>query len=401
VNAHAVLTEVVLDVTFSLEYEQFRQEVRTFIAEHWSSKDAQDRDAAAFRRRGIERGYLYRGIPRQFGGSEQPRDPIKAYIIQREYARSNAPGEISGGGPSHLTPTLLAEGEEWQKEMFIPKTLTGEYVWCQGYSEPGAGSDLAGISTRATLEGDEWAIEGQKVWTSNAHRATHMYALVRTEPNAPKHEGISYLLLRMDQPGIVVRPLKQITGEATFNEVFFAGARTPKDWIVGKRGQGWAVSRTLLAFERNHVGAAEASEDLFDKLLRLAKAASINGLPALQDPLIRDELIKIQCMISAHRLSGLRQLAMDAAGATEHLAVGSFNKLYGSIIAERIARAAQKLMNDHAIAQPVEGGGRSRWVRQYMNSIAAQLGGGTSNIHRNIIAERRLGLPREAAGVEH
>lgn len=387
-------------MTFSPEYERFRQDVRAFIEEYWTAKDARDRDAAAFRRLGVERGYLYRGIPRVYGGSEQPRDPIKGYIIEREFALTAAPGEISGGGPSHLTPTLLAEGEEWQKQMFIPKTLTGEYVWCQGYSEPGAGSDLAGVSTKAALDGDEWVIEGQKVWTSNAHRATHMYALVRTEPNAPKHEGISYLLLRMDQPGIAVRPLKQITGEATFNEVFFTGARTPKDWIVGKRGQGWAVSRTLLAFERNNVGAAEASADLFSKLVRLAKGATINGLPALQDPLLRDELMKIHCMVSAHRFSGLRQLTMDAAGAAEHLAGGSFNKLYGSTIAERIARAAQSLMNDEVIAQPLAGGGRSRWVRQYMNSIAAQLGGGTSNIHRNIIAERRLGLPREAVEPE-
>lgn len=385
-----------MEVSFSAEYEQFRRQVQAFIEENWISKDPKNRDAAAFRRQGIDRGYLYRGIPRAYGGSEQPSDPVRGYIIEREFARSGAPGELTGGGPSHLTPTLLAEGEDWQKEMFIPKTLTGDFLWCQGYSEPGAGSDLAGIAAKARLEGDDWVLEGQKIWTSNAHRATHMYALMRTEPDAPKHDGISYLLLRMDQPGVTVRPLKQISGGATFNEVFFTGARTPKDWIVGKRGQGWAVSRTLLAFERNNVGAAEASAELFEKLLRLARGSTINGLPALQDQLLRDELMKIHCMVNAHRFSGLRQLTMDAGD--HQLATGSFNKLYGSTIAERIARTAQKVMNDHALAQPVVGGGRSRWIGQYMNSIAAQIGGGTSNIHRNIIAERRLGLPREPEG---
>jgi len=377
------------------DQEAFRKEVKDFLREHWVAVGS-DRNVAEFRKAAVDRGYVYRSIPKQYGGSGQEPDAAKAQIIREEFDKVRAPRELYGNGPGLLVPTLLACGEDWQKEMFIPKTLTGEYRWAQGYSEPGAGSDLAAIRTTAVLEGDEWVINGQKVWTSDAHNAIYMFILVRTEPNAPKHQGISYLLLDMRQPGVTVRPLKQITGESHFNEIFLDNARTPKDWIVGKRGEGWTVSRTTLVHERNHVGASMGSTDLFNKAVQLARTTNMNGRPAIQDPVIRDELAKIHGMVAAHTAAGEHQLNLQKAGLEGSPSTGAFTKLYGSGISERIGLLAQKIMCEHAIAEPTENaGGPSRWVRQYMNSIAAQLGGGTSNMQRNNIAERALGLPRD------
>jgi alkylation response protein AidB-like acyl-CoA dehydrogenase len=239
-----------VELTFGEEYESYRSEVRSFLADQWPSDwRARSRDEQiAFRQLATERGYLNRGFPRQFGGSEQPSDPLKAQIISEEFGRVRAPQE-AGIGVGMLAPTLLERGEQWQKEKFIPPTLSGEFRWCQGYSEPGAGSDLASLRTAAVLDGDEWIINGQKIWTTEGHKADFMFILVRTEKDAPAKQGISYLLLDMHQSGIDVRPLKQITGSAEFNEVFLTDARTPQDWIVGHRGEGWSVANTTLKYE--------------------------------------------------------------------------------------------------------------------------------------------------------
>jgi alkylation response protein AidB-like acyl-CoA dehydrogenase len=375
------------------EQEAFRNEVKSFLQEHWLN--AADRDPTAFRQKAVDAGYVYRAFPKEYGGSGQEPDPVKAHIIREEFDKVRAPREVSGNGPGLLVPTLLACGEAWQKERFVAKTLSGEYVWCQGYSEPGAGSDLANIRTTAVLEGDEWVINGQKVWTSNAHNSQYMFILVRTEPDAPKHQGISYLLLDMRQPGVTVRPLKQITGESHFNEIFLDNARTPKDWIVGKRGEGWTVSRTTLVHERNTVGASMGSDQLFNQLLKLARTTDLNGKPAIQDPLIRDELGRIYARVSAHRAAGQHQLNLAAAGRESGPSTGAFTKLYGSAISESIGLLAQRIIADSALAEPTENRpGPGRWVTQYLNSIAAQIGGGTSNMQRNQIAERARGPPR-------
>ena len=376
------------------EQETFRKEVKAFLQAHWLG--AAERNVAEFRQKAVEAGYVYRAIPKEYGGAGQAPDPVKAHVIREEFDRVRAPREVGGNGPGLLVPTLLACGEEWQKQMFVPKTLTGEYRWAQGYSEPGAGSDLANIRTTAVLEGDEWVINGQKVWTSDAHNSIYMFILVRTEPEAPKHQGISYLLLDMRQPGVTVRPLKQITGEAHFNEIFLDNARTPRDWIVGERGKGWIVSRTTLVHERNTVGASMGSDHLFNQVLKLARTTELNGRPAIEDPLIRDELGRIYARVSAHRAQGQHAQNLAAAGREGSAAAGGFTKLYGSAISESIGLLAQRIMADHAMAEPVENhAGPGRWVRQYLNSIAAQLGGGTSNMQRNQIAERALGLPRD------
>jgi len=389
----------VADQVSGTDPEAFRREVAAFLADNWSGGD---RDVDAFRKAAIARGYLFRAVPVEYGGAGQQPDPIKAQVIREEFDRVRAPRELPGGGAvRQLLPTLLAVGEDWQKAYFIPPSLEARFLWCQGYSEPGAGSDLAAVRTSAVLEGDEWVINGQKIWTSGANTATHMYALVRTEPDKPKHAGISYLLLDMRQPGITVRPLKQINGDATFNEVFFDNARTPANWIVGKRGEGWLVSRTTLEFERTVVGSTDGSQALFEKLVRLAKDTPLNGRPAIKDPLIRDEVMRIHVMLAAQSAEQAEQQQQALRGQLKFQAGGAITKFYGSIIAERIALAAQKIMAEDALGAPTaDTRGPSRWTSQFMNSIAAQIGGGTSNMQRNMIAERHLGMPRDRRGDE-
>ena len=238
-----------MDLTYSDQYETFRAELREFLKAWPLSGDEAELSPEAqeqrFRERGIERGYVYRNIPSQYGGSGQEYDAFKEAIIREEYSRVGAPGDSLYQGPALLAPTLIEFGTEAQKEFFVPKTLTGEHVWCQGYSEPGSGSDLASLQSTARLEGQEWVINGQKTWTSNAREADYMFGLFRTEPEASKHGGISYMLIDMKAPGIEVRPLKQLDGCMEFNEVFFDDVRVPAGWIIGERGQGWAIRRSV------------------------------------------------------------------------------------------------------------------------------------------------------------
>jgi len=388
-----------VNLDFGAEYAVFRQEVADFLAAHWPPGDADPKAAAAaFRRLATDAGYLYRSVPRAYGGSEQPADPLRARVIREEFTRAKAPREVDGPGVNMLVPTLLARGTDWQKERFIPRTLTGEYVWCQGYSEPGSGSDLASLRTRGVLEGDHWVINGQKVWTTVAHLATYMFALVRTEPDAPKHEGISYLLIDMKQPGVTVRPLRQMTGGREFNEVFFDNVRTPADWIVGGRGEGWQVSRTTLKHERDTVGGASRTEDIFNRLLLLARAARRDGRPALERADVRQDLARIEAYVLAQRYSSYRQASMELAGQDPGL-IGVLNKLNGSHLNARIANFAQDLIGEAGLSMPSSGRARGdeRWVNQIMGSVAVAIAGGASNIQRNVIAERGLGLPRDSA----
>jgi len=381
-----------MDLHYGPDHERFRAEVRDFLHANWQ----EGADAGIFRRRAVEQGYLYRSIPRRYGGSEQAPDILKARIIVEEFARAKAPGEIKGNGVQMLVPTLLEKGEAWQRERFIPNTLTGEYRWAQGFSEPGSGSDLASLRTRAELRGDRWVINGQKVWTSYARDCQFMFALVRTEPQAPKHEGISYLLLDLHQPGIEIRPMKQINGGDDFNEVFFTDAHTPADWIVGARGEGWKVSKSLLKHERNMLGGIDRSDAMFNSLLGLARRTTRAGAPALQDAWVRDRLAALKAQLEAQRHSSHIQLSRELEGAQGGL-LQMMNKLVQSNFAAAVAEVANVIVEDEALVSPIGNRrpGNERWVNQYMNSLAAAIAGGTSNIQRNIIAERGLGLPRE------
>jgi len=378
--------------------DDFRREVADFLAEAWSGGAGRS-DPDGFRKAAIARGYLFRSVPKEYGGAGAEPDTMRAQIIREEFDRVGAPRQLPGGAVRQLLPTLLVAASPWQKAYFIPPTLAAEFTWCQGYSEPGAGSDLASLQTRAVLDGDKWVINGQKIWTSDARTATHMYLLARTEPDKPKYEGMSYLLLDMRQPGVTVRPLKQITGDSQFNEVFFDDATTPADWIVGRRGEGWNVSRTTLDFERAVVGSTDATSALFEKLIRLARTTSLRGRPAIESPLVREDLVRVYCLLEAQKAEQVEETRRSLAGEAGSPASGAFAKLYSSQLAERIALAAQRILADHALGTSSPGApGPSRWVNQFMNSIAAQIGGGTSNMQRNVIAEKHLHLPRDIRG---
>jgi len=397
-----------VDLSYGAEAESFRGEVREFLKGAWQPGERRGADLAAFvkdfRRAAVDRGYLYRSVPRRYGGSEQPVDVIRAQVIREEFTRARAPMELGGNGVNMTVPTLLEQGTEEQKELFIRKTIEGEYIWGQGYSEPGSGSDLASVRTRAELspDGSKWIINGQKIWTSLGMQSTHMFMLARTEPDAPKHEGITYLLLDLDQPGITRRPIRQMTGEQgshTFCEFFFDNAEAPVAWQVGERGKGWLVSRTTIKHERAAIGSADGLGAQFRKLVELAKEVG-----RADDPVVRDRLAEIEGRVLSHRYSSFRLFSCSAAG-DEPGSIQLMMKLLLTEIGHDIALLAQELIGEHGMTEPAGAGGRgprgprgpNKWLDQIMGSLGNSIAGGTSNIQRNVIAERGLGLPRDAA----
>ena len=257
----------------------------------------------------VNKGYAGRTIPRKYGGYGADFDPMSSHIIAEEFGRHNLHPGIVGQGISMLIPILLKLGSEAQKEQFIRETLLGNIIWCQGYSEPDAGSDLANLTTRATLKGDHWIVNGQKIWTSTAHLADWMFCLVRTEPDAPKHKGISFLLFPMNSHGIEVRPLKTMTGESSFNEVFFSDVEVPAKQIVGKRGEGWKVATALLGHERSMLGDPNVIQTRFNALVDLMKKETVDGVSLSKSPVWMDRLMKIQARVLALKYNDLRILS--------------------------------------------------------------------------------------------
>ena len=387
-----------MDLEYGPEYDKIRQEVATFLAE-----TPREIDRRTFLEGAIGRAYLYRHIPRRFGGSEQPFDPIRETIVATLFDASAFSWRLAPQSTGMLVPTLLEAGSDAQRGKFIPPTLLGDFVWCQGYSEPGAGSDLASLRSTARLEGDHWVINGQKIWTSDADQAGFMFGMFRTEPDADKHAGISYLLLEMNQPGIDVRPLKQITGATHFFEVFFDDVKTPADWIVGRRGQGWQVARANLKYERN-LGGGPRMRQRFRAVLELARTTRRDGRPASEDPVIRQRLAEIEGEVRCAETMTLRQLSAASRGEDAQVALPLLvNKLYGSEIGEHIAQLGFDLIGDDGLRTPVRStwdsvstaAGDTDWVDQYLFELASGIAAGSSNIQRNVIGERGLGLPRD------
>jgi len=399
-----------VDLRESPEHEAFRAEVRAFLASAWPLQGDEARlpDArqhALSRERAVARGYLFRDVPRVYGGSEQPADAIRDAILLEEFAASGVPGSLPSMGPAMLAPTLLEWGTDAQRARFIPPTLRHEIAWCQGYSEPNAGSDLASLASRAELDGDEWVIHGHKVWTSLAAQADWMFGLFRTEPGAAKHAGISYLLVPMKQPGVRVAPLRQMTGGAEFYEVFFDGARTAKENVVGQRGEGWKVSRSTLVHERKLIGDPNYIRRLFQGTVELARRTEWQGRPALSDPGVRRRLARIEGFLLAQEYTNLRQLTASAKGAFTKVMVPMLvTKLHSTNLTQEITRLALDLMGADSLRMPSEDEAQGYTIpkltagallSQYMFTIATSIAGGTSNIQRNIIGERVLGLPRD------
>jgi alkylation response protein AidB-like acyl-CoA dehydrogenase len=400
-----------MDLSYGEENEAFREEVQDFLTAHWtdanrkknpvfkgntwlvSSAARMDEDATRFRLQAIERGYLYRNVPQCYGGGEQPWDPLKEIIIAEEFEKAQAPTEVMSNGPTLLVPTLLDRGTEEQKQRFIRNALLGTEYWCQGYSEPGAGSDLASLRTRGVLDGDHWIVNGHKIWTTLAHISHWMFCLVRTEPDAPKHKGISYLLIDMKTPGITVRPLVQITGEAEFNEVFLDDVRVPATNIVGKRGEGWAVSMTTLKHERQFMGGSLIGRRMLDGVTALAQHVSLRGQPAIMDPIIANRLVELEGRLRAHMYHVYRLLTMGMRNEDLGLA-GMVGKLYGSTLNYDITKLAMDIVSDRGALWEDSGPASGIAPYVFMGSFGLLIGGGTTNMQRNMIAERGLGLPR-------
>jgi alkylation response protein AidB-like acyl-CoA dehydrogenase len=387
-----------VDLSYSPEYEAFRGEVRAFCRAHaGDAPPAYFSEAMrAWQRLLIEHGYAARTIPKVYGGFGAAPDILKSRIIAEEFIAAGLPMGMANQGISMLVPTLLELGSEDQKQRWIGPTLRGEVIWCQGYSEPGAGSDLASLATRATEDGDDFVINGQKIWTSTAAQADMIFCLVRTEPDKPKHEGISYLLFSMKTPGIEVRPLVTMTGRAEFNEVFFTDVRVPKKDIVGERGQGWLVANATLKHERGMLGDPNQAGTRFKALVEMMQSETVDGRRLMDHPVWRDRLLKLQARVMAMEYHGLRlltaSLKREDAGIARLIV-----KLQGCELNHQLAGFANDILGELGLLYGNSPHLRAHgeWQTRFMFDLGLIIGGGTAQIQKNIISERGLGMPRE------
>ncbi len=393
-----------MDLSLSEHYEHYRANVRQFLEDQrelWqqpmSDRDGRPSEAGRqWQAMLIEQGYVCRTIPKAYGGHGGEADILESFIAAEEFHRVGAPTGLANQGISMFVPTLLECGTPEQKERWIRPTIRGEIVWCQGYSEPGAGSDLANLQTRATEDGDDFVISGQKIWTSSAHFADMMFVLVRTEPDAPKHKGISYLILPMDTPGIEVRPLKTMTGRAEFNEVFFTDVRLPRDQIVGERGEGWQVANTTLKHERGMLGDPGQANAMLARVVKIMEEETVEGVRLIEHPLLQDRLLRLQARAEAMKLHGLRLLTCGLKGEDPGVA-RLIVKLNGTILNHEIAAFAIDVLGELGTLYGDSPHLRDKgfWQTTHMFSLGLIIGGGTSQIQKNIISERGLGMPRE------
>jgi alkylation response protein AidB-like acyl-CoA dehydrogenase len=389
----------IMDLAYGPRHEAFSKQVRDFLASqkaYWPTPGADRSSIINWQSRLIEAGLAARTIPKVYGGYGAAPDLLEARIIAESFIAIGAPGPLAGQGISMLVPTLLEAGTEAQKLAWIGPTLRGEVIWCQGYSEPGAGSDLAALATHAHEDGDDFVINGQKIWTSTALQADMIFCLVRTEPQAPKHAGISYLIFSMRTPGIEVRPLKTMTGHAEFNEVFFTDVRVPKTQIVGARGEGWRVANTTLKHERGMLGDPNAAEGRLAALITLMREETVDGARVIDNPLMRDRLMRLQGEVLAMKFNALRLLTAAATGEAAGLA-SLIVKLRGCEVNHQLAALAIDALGELGVLYEDSPHLRAAgaWQQRYMFDLGLIIGGGTAQIQKNIIAERGLGLPRE------
>ena len=389
-----------MDLRFSTEDDAYRARLRAWLEDNVGHAQFARSDPLAaidtlrsWQRRVFEAGYLGLDWPKRYGGQEASL--TQQVIVGEEFARVSAPPAINMIGLSILGPTLIRHGTEEQRRRFLPRILTAEELWCQGFSEPEAGSDLASLRTRAVLDGDEFVVNGQKVWTSLGPIADWCFLLARTDPDAPKREGISYLLCDMRSPGLTVRPLRNAAGGIHFSELFFEDVRVPRDQLVGELHGGWSIMRTSLDHERS--GLAGVLE-LERQLARLqATAAALEGAagPLTGDQATRRRLAQRWIEVEGLRHLGYRTLSAQLAGR-ELGAAAAVGKLFATELRQRLAKTAMDVQGPLAqvfkrAPHSVDGG---RWVTNYLDSLAWSIGGGTSEVMRNTIAEKVLGLPR-------
>ena len=328
--------------------------------------------------------------PKEYGG--RGATPIEESIYFGELAAAKAPERVGVIGEGLVGPTIIAAGTEEQKAQFLPRILDGSHIWCQGFSEPNSGSDVASLATKAVLDGDHYVVNGQKIWTSFAQVADWCLLLVRTDFEAPKHKGISCLLVDMKSEGVTVRPLRQMSGDSGFNEVFFTNVKVPASHLLGKLNEGWRMTITALMNERANLGSGlymmfKAS---WDELVERAKQLTRNGVPLVEDPINRQKIAQAYLQLEIFRLNSnraLSQICNNAVPGPE----GSILKLYWSEMNQRLVRTAMEVLGDRAQLQAFDKG---KWIYRYLRSRGNTIEAGTSEIQRNILAERVLGLSR-------
>ncbi len=391
----------------------YRTKVQAFLAEklpkNWGGTgqlevEELDQFVAEWRTTLAAAGYLAPNWPVEYGGAGLTA--LEQVILAEEFARAGVPG----GAPNDvfsiqmLGNTLLRWGTEEQKKHYLPRILAGDDVWCQGYSEPNAGSDLSNVGLKAELDGDQWILNGQKIWTSAGHLADHIFTLARTDPDAPRHKGISFILVDMRQPGIEVRPIKMITGDSEFNEVFYTDAVAPKGEVIGGVNNGWAVAMTLLGFERGEAAAVSPIryQAELDRLLLMAKERGVNN-----DPLIRQRLAWCHSKVQMMRYLGMRTLTQFLQGhhPGPDAAIG---KLFWSEYHKVVTELAMDMMGADAMVptgrRPSSAFGAddagapnstNSWAMTFLNARAGTIYAGSSQVQRNIVGEMVLGLPKE------
>ena len=389
-----------MDTRFSEEDEQFREQIAGWLADNLTGEFASIRgrggpgdehsflqERLAWERKLAEAGWTCVSWPKEYGGrglslSEQ-------VIFYEEYARAGGPGRANHVGEGLLGPTVIAFGSEDQKQRFLPGIVNGSEIWCQGYSEPNAGSDLANVQTRARLEGDEWVIDGQKVWTSWGEWADWCFVICRTDPDSQRHKGLSYLLVEMKQDGVEPRPIQQLTGTSEFCEVFFNGARTARSNVVGEPGQGWAVAMGTLAFERG-VSTLGQQMQFTNELDQIIAIARHNG--RADDPVMRQRIADAWIGLQIMRYNAMRTLSSTSPELSREATI---TKIYWATWHRELGKLFMDVMGPEGeIAEgfPYE---LSQLQRMYLFVRSDTIYAGSNQIQRNIISERALGLPRE------
>ncbi len=392
-----------MDFQFTEAQEAFRKEVRQWLEHNLpdelrgsgfaaSRADVEEvRQLRGWQKKLAEAGYVGMDWPREFGG--RGASIVEMIILYQEMARAESPQLVNRGGVSMLGPTLMKYGTPAQQKRFLPKILTAEEIWCQGFSEPNAGSDLANLQTRAVRDGDHFVVNGQKVWTSMAHVAEWCFLLARTDPAAPKHKGISFMLVDMKTPGITIRPLRQITGEAEFNEVFWDNVRVPEENLVGELNRGWEVAITTLAYERDLLTFIRQIS-LKNALHRVMRLARERGRSV--DPMTRQRIADLWIGEQALQMNAYRSLTRILRGGSPG-PEGSTSKLFWSQLDKEMAQLGTELLGPYSqlgrgTPHAVDEG---QWEFYALLAQASGIRAGTTEILKNILGERVLGLPKD------
>jgi len=385
---------------FTQEEKAFRKEVQEFLRQEWSDEEqvVEGSDEwwaieMAMRKKLAEKGWLALSWPKEYGG--MGATTMQQAIFTDEWSYAYAPGR-DGEGIGYIGPAIMVHGTEKQKVQHLSGIARGEVVWCQGYSEPESGSDLASLSTRAVLEGDEWVINGQKIWTSQAHFADWILLLVRTDPDAPKHRGITMLLADMKTPGVSVRPIIDMTNGHPFNETFFDNVRIPKENVVGEVNRGWYAGMTLLDFERSSLQHSASARRCLDEAVKFASTTRANGKPLIQTPTVRNKLSDMAVQVEVAYMLSYQVAWIQSKGEVPNKEA-SMDKLFACATEQRAFNTAMEVLGLYG--QLVTGSKRVPLrgfiEKNYLFSRSSTIAGGTNEIQKNIVATRGLGLPRQ------